>query len=187
MISKILKIWILVVFVVTGVLGTVYLAVQQNYRQSAYDPEIQMAEDTAASLNNGDSVPSFDKVRLIDISKSLAPFLIVYDSTGNIISSEAVLNGQSPKMVPGVFDWVNGHGEDRFTWQPQSDTRIAMIVVPFKSTKLSGYVVVGRSMREIERRIENLLAQVALGWSATVFGSLVLIGVLEFIFPSKKK
>lgn len=183
----VLKKWILASFVVTGVCGTIYWTVQQSLRQSAYDPQIQMAEDTATLLNNGKFQPGPTNLYPIDISKSLSPFLIVYDSRGNVISSDAILNGQTPKMASGVFDWVAVHGEDRFTWQPQNDTRIGTIVVPFKSDKMSGFVVAGRNMREVEWRIERDGIEVAMGWAATVFGSLVVIGILEAIFSQKKK
>ena len=39
--------------IITGLSGLIYATVQQNIRQSADDPQIQMAEDTAAQLANG--------------------------------------------------------------------------------------------------------------------------------------
>ena len=39
---------------VTVAFGTLYAAVQQDYRQSANDPQIAMAEDAANALKGGD-------------------------------------------------------------------------------------------------------------------------------------
>jgi len=55
-VKEILKHWLLIAIVVTGLIGLVYVAVQQDLRQGANDPQIQMAEDTAAKFANGQSV-----------------------------------------------------------------------------------------------------------------------------------
>jgi hypothetical protein len=52
----ILKHWLLLAIVLTGLIGLVYVAVQQDLRQGANDPQIQMAEDALAKLANGQSV-----------------------------------------------------------------------------------------------------------------------------------
>ena len=60
----------------------------------------------------------------------------------------------------GVFDFVRDHGEDRVTWQPRSDVRIASVV----TKTANGYVVAGRNMREVEARESTVLKLAALGW-----------------------
>ncbi len=75
----------------------------------------------------------------------------------------------------------------KLTWEPQSGVRIAAVVDSFNSATQSGYVLAGRNMREVETRIEKLAMQIGIGWAATVFGSLVLIGILEIVMPTKKK
>ncbi len=187
MISRILKNWILVVFVTTGLAGTIYLAVQQNYRQSANDPQIQMAEDLHNYSQNS-RILNFKELAVsnpIDISKSLAPFIIIYDENGTPSESKVTINGEVPKLAQGVFDYVNVHGEDRITWEPKSGVRIAAIIEHFtiENSGVSGYELVGRNLREVEKRIDMLTLQIGAGWAATVIGSLVLITVLEFIFP----
>ena len=184
---RILKTWILVVFIVTAFSGTIYWTVQQDYRQTTYDPQIQMAQDAAGALSNGGKVKDYNTASKIDVSKSLAPFIVIYDVKGNPIASSGNLNGQDPTLPTGVLDFTKTNGVDRITWQPQDNTRIATVVDYYSSATQSGYVLAGRNMHETESRIEKLLGEVAIGWAATVFGSLVLIGILEMIFPSKKK
>jgi hypothetical protein len=50
------KRWLLIALVVIGLIGLVYAVVQQDLRQGAIDPQIQMAEDTAAKLADGQSI-----------------------------------------------------------------------------------------------------------------------------------
>ena len=74
--------WLPLAVAVTGLSLLVHVAVQQNYRQSLNDPQIQMAEDGAAKLGDG-GVPADIVVRggMIDIAQSLAPWIAVYDNT----------------------------------------------------------------------------------------------------------
>ena len=132
---------------VSGVYFTIYAAVQHALRIGANDPQIQLAEDTAARLGQGRPAidPSGDAV---DVATSLAPFLIVYDPSGQVVASSAQLAGRTPPLPAGVLrDATPGH-EDRLTWQPQPGVRLASVVVATPQ----GYVLAGRSLREVERR-----------------------------------
>src|SRR5437879_10362155 len=100
--------------IVTGFSGLIYTAVQQDIRQSADDPQIQMAEDTAAKLANGQQLQNVVSSEKVDIARSLAPYIIVFDTTGKPIASSAILDGQTPTIPPGVFDYVRQNDEDRF-------------------------------------------------------------------------
>ncbi len=116
-VKEILKHWLLIAIVVTGLIGLVYVAVQQDLRQGANDPQIQMAEDTAAKLANGQSVQNVVPSEKVDIANSLAPYLIIFNANGIPIASSAQLDGQTPTIPSGVFDYVRQNGEDRFTWR----------------------------------------------------------------------
>ena len=153
--------WLIFFIVITACCGMLYLAVQQDMRISANDPQIQMAEDTAVSLGAGQKMTS---VTPIDIATSLASFLIIYNSEGQVIFSGAKLNDQTPQLPSGVFASVKSNGEQRFTWQPQVGVRIATVVVPYSG----GYVLAGRSLREVEKRIDQLGIQVGVVWGSTV-------------------
>src|SRR5438067_1359524 len=132
-IYKIVRFWSLIVFLVTIFCGLVYITVQQNYRQSANDPQIQMAEDTAAALKNGSITPySFGNSDFIDISQSIAPFLTIYDAQSRSTSTNGTLDGNSPQLPQGVFAYTRQRGEERFTWQPKVGVRVAAILVSYQ-------------------------------------------------------
>ena len=180
----ILKYWLLIAIVISGLCGILYAVVQQDIRQGADDPQIQMAEDAAAKLANGQPVPSVVPAEKVNIATSLAPYIIVFDSTGKPIASSAQLNGQTPTIPSGIFDYVRQNGEDRITWQPQTGVRSAIVVTQFKGAN-SGFVMAGRSLREIEIREDNTLQIILLGWLAMLFITFVATAIL-FWKPSRE-
>ena len=143
--------WLPLAFCLTVLAGLVYGAVQQNFRQGANDPQIQMAEDAAIQLQDGAQAQTVVGGDKVDLSRSLAPFLIVYDATGHVLASSAQLNGAVPDIPTGVFNSVRASGEDRMTWQPQEGVREAAIVTQFGGSH-PGFVLAGRSLREVEDR-----------------------------------
>lgn len=153
--------------VLTAVSLLVYGAVQQVYRRGANQPQIQRAEDTATALSNNIDLKTVAVTGQLDMGQSLAPFQIIYDMSSNIISSSGVLNGKTPALPSGVLDHVGKYGEARLTWQPASGVRIAAVVVPY-SGKISGYVLYGRSLREVEKDIDMLGQMVLLTWGLGV-------------------
>lgn len=176
-VKAILGHWLLVAVVVTGLIGIVYAAVQQDIRQGANDPQIQVAEDAATRLAGGEPVQSVVPSEKVDIATSLAPYVIIFDASGNPIASSAQLNGQTPSIPMGIFDSVRQSGEDRITWQPQPGVRSAIVVTQFKGST-SGFVVAGRSLREIEKREDGLLQILVAGWVVMMLVTLVATALL---------
>ncbi len=166
--------WLPLAIVITAMSGLIYLAVQQELRLSANDPQIEMAEDGATNLSLGQSVETVFAQKIINISSSLAPFMVVYSSTGQILGSTGLLNGQNPKLPDGVLNQVKLNGQQRFTWQPQDDVRIAAVVSPVIGSP-GGYVLVGRNLREVEKREALLEFQVGIVWLTTLFLTLAVI------------
>ena len=166
--KTIFKYWFIIGIIVTGFSGLLYVAVQQDLRHGADDPQIQMAEDAAGKLAAGRQFPEVVPTEQVDIAQSLAPYVIVFDATGNPIASSAQLNGQIPSIPSGIFDYVKQNGKDTFTWQPQSNVRSAVVVTQFQGSR-SGFVLAGRSLREVERREDDIMHIVFLGWSALIF------------------
>ncbi len=175
--------WLPIAFVITVVFVTIYAVTQQSLRHSAYDPQIQLSEDIATTLSNGESIDQLLPPKR-ELTKSLAPFVIVYDKNGKVVSSTATLNGQTPELPTGVLAYTKANGQDRFTWQPADDVREATIVSYFTG-KYEGYVLVGRSMMEIENRIERILIFTGLGWITAFVGSL-FVTVLFVKAPKNK-
>lgn len=172
---KAFVLWILLAGFVTFICILVYSAVQQNYRQSAYDPQIQMSEDIADSLSRGEKASSFVQGGSVDIARSLAVFVIIYDNLGRPVGSTARLDDKIPIIPVGVLDYARNLGQDRLTWQPRNDARNAAIVTHFidRSSGKDGFVLVGRSLREVEKREEMLTVRVALAWAGGVVSTFI--------------
>jgi len=177
----ILTVWVPVAIVATALSGLVEVAVQQSLRQSANDPQIQMAEDAAAALAGGGAPRSLLPAGQVDVARSLAPYLIVFDEAGEPLASSATLDGQVPRLPPGVFDYTRVHTEDRITYQPRPGVRSAIVVVRFGGER-PGFVLAGRSLREVEKREDQLTAMVALAWVAALAASLVATVLFSLIW-----
>lgn len=180
---KLLLYWLPLAFSISVLTAFVYGAVQQSYRQTANDPQIQMAEDAAIQLEAGQTPLALKDAARVDISRSLAPFLIVYDDAGQPITSTAQLNGHTPSIPAGVFSYVRQSGEDRLTWQPQEGVRIAAVVTQFGGGR-PGFVLAGRSLREQEDRVDRLTLMAGLAWAAALVGSLT---ILAFVLWSRNR
>lgn len=178
--------WLPLAGATTGILLVCYAGIQQNYRQSLNDPQIQMAEDGAAILRGG-GVPAqlVDRTIPKDIGGSLAPWLAVYDASGTPLEADAVLDNAPPRPPAGIFDVTRkglppivGHhltigypsNENRLSWQPSPGVRQAIVIVwvPEKQQ----FVVAGRNMREVESRTRNLGMTFFLGWLALMVATL---------------
>ena len=180
-IIQISKRWLPFAIAIAGLCGLVYGSVQQSLRMGANDPQIQMAEDAANALNAGASLDSLVPTTRVELSTSLAPFIMVFDDSGNVLASTATLHGSVPVYPSGVLDYTRQHGEDRVTWQPENGVRMATVVVRYDQ----GFVLAGRSLREVEIRENNMeeISGVALLfiWAATLF-----VIILEELVGRKK-
>ena len=155
LVARSLILWIPWAVVLTLIFLAIYVANQQLLRQSADDPQIQIAEDAAAAINAAEPVSFFNTPTKIDIGKSLMPYLVIYDSNYSNIASTGLLNGASLIVPQGVLKSALTSGEHRLTWQPKPGVRSAIIVIPVKGI-FNGFVVVGRSLREIENREDQI-------------------------------
>jgi hypothetical protein len=155
-IKRIMKRWLVMAAVSTVLCLLVYASTQQVLRQSANDPQIQMAEDAAISLSNGAQISSVVPASNIDISKSLSPFMILYNNDGVAVISNGSLHGKIPSPPAGVFEHARMNGQNRLTWQPERGVRIASVIISY-SGSYSGFVLAGRSLREIEVRESQML------------------------------
>ena len=178
---EIIKKWLPLAIATAGLCALVYLTVQQSLRMGANDPQIQMAEDAASSLNAGASVETVVPSTKVEIADSLASFVIVFDNSGKVLASSATLHGVVPAYPAGVLDYVRQKGQDRVTWQPEAGVRLATVAVPYNN----GFVMAGRSLTEIEKResqVESLSGLAMLGiWAAT----LIVIALGELVGRKK--
>ncbi len=170
------KTWILVAFIITVFSGLIYVVVQQDIRGGANDPQIQISEDVAENLAQGGDPTQIIPNYTFDIGKSLSTFVIVTDATGKVLATTASLDGKTPQIPKGILDFTKAHTQDRLTWQPKTGVRTAIVVTYFDNLqgKTSGFVIVGRSLREIEKRESTLELEVGLAWLIGIVGSLVI-------------
>jgi hypothetical protein len=161
--------------------GLVYVAVQHALRQSANDPQIQMAEDAAAALDAGQTHESLTSGPPVNMKTSLAPYLIILDSNKHMIATTGKLDGKVVLPPAGSFDAaaastgkVGPAKENRITWEPADDVRQAAVIVAHKN----GYVVAARSLREVEMRESQLSVMVAAAFATLAVIGLVLVALL---------
>jgi len=170
--------WLPIAVGCTLVLGISYVFVQQSYRMGANDPQTMVARDTATALASGSAPDQLVSNETIDPSVSLAPFVIVFDAAGKPLVSSAQLNRATPVPPVGVLDASKASGENKVTWQPRPDTRIAAVVVPVRGGA-EGFVLAGRSLRVVEQRVDDLTQMAVLGWAATMlatFAAVLFVG-----------
>jgi hypothetical protein len=182
---KILRVWLPIAVVTAAFCGLAYLTVQQSLRQGANDPQIQMAEDAAAALAQGQNPESLVPLSTVDIARSLVPIMIVYGVAGNVLASSAVLHGVIQDIPADVLDYARANGEDRVTWQPEEGVRIAAVVVRYEGTQ-SGFVLAGRSLREVEVREAQTEQLAGLALVVTLAASLAAVFLGEFFLRGKK-
>lgn len=168
--------WLRTALTISIICLLVYVSVQQALRQSANDPQIQMAEDAAAEMAKGSGPEEVLPSETIDISKSLASYVIIYDAGGIPVAGSGTLEGKLPTLPEGVFDFAKNNGKDKITWQPRPGVRSAIVVVHYQGEN-PGYVMAGRSLREVEVRTSQLQLITALAWLAGLFATLIISAI----------
>ena len=167
--SKIIKSWLPLAVAITLLCGLLYLGLQQYIRQSANDQPLQMAEDAKIALENGQSPQAVIPTNLVNMTQSLQPYLIIFDEQTEPLASSVQLNSKTPQPPSGVFDFVRLHGEEKFSWQPAAGVRSSAVML--RTSR--GYVLAGKSLREVENHENQLSGEVGFGEVATLLLSLV--------------
>ncbi len=180
--------WVWAAIPITLLCLLIYVVGQQIYRQSANDPELQMATDAAAALSRGEAPASVVNYAgrpggpLQDLATTYAPWLAIYDEHGTPLESTGQLYGAPPQPPKNVFAnaewWREGH-----TWQPQVGLRFSIIIVRYPSDggNTSNFVVAGRSLALTEDRVMQLGFSVLLGWFVTLGTVLVVSVALQWL------
>ncbi len=169
--------WFGIIAILVLIFGTMYGVTQQAQRSAANSPQIQLAEDAAMQLNNGAKAQVMGKV---DMAHSLAPFIIIFDKHGNVVSGSGFLNGRLPQAPLGILTAANGHDYHSISWQPSAGVRIAAITVAAKDY----YVLSGRSLKEVEANEQASFWFAFLGGVASL---ILLAGVYLSAFRIAKR
>ncbi len=175
-------VWLPLAAVTTILTLLIYAVVQQNYRMNANDPQIQLAEDAAATLARGQDAQALVAGTPVDIASSLAPFMVVYNKDGQPIASSGLLRGSMPTPPSGVLTFAAAHSEDRVTWEPngRGGVRVAAIVTAVNAGK-GGYVLAGRSLKEVEKRVDDLGGMTFAAWVAAMVVSLMFVFAFAYL------
>ncbi len=176
-----LSYWLIPATVLTISIAAVYGAVQQNYRQNANDPQIQLAQDAAANLSNGASIQEVLQDPNIQVNTLFGSYVAVFDDSGKFVVGVGPIPINHPSPPSGVFDFARTR-EHRFTWQPDSTTRDAVVLVHYPGNN-AGFVLAGRSLREVEIRERQLVTKLCFGW---LVGLAILALEAQFLSTLKK-
>ncbi len=169
---------------VTILSGLIYVSVQQSHRSGANDPQLQIARDISGRLKNNKAIDQLMAGDTVEISKSLAVFIVLYDMNGEPIRSNGLLDGKLPQIPKGVFDFTRRHGEDAISWQPRRGVRMATVVESVQAGEI-GFVAVGRSLQEVEKRVGSLTTMILIGWLACI--GVIFLHVIIVNIRSKHK
>ena len=74
----ILRTWLPFAAILTLITGTIYITVQQNFRQNANDPQIQIAENVALVVSRGTDPRLIPDSDVTDIKDSISPYIIMF-------------------------------------------------------------------------------------------------------------
>jgi hypothetical protein len=155
--------------------GLSYVGIQQNIRSSLNEPQIELVARAQSDLVTGTKTPAeiVGRGTKFDMEQSLDAFTAVYDESGNVLEASAYVNNAPPRIPDGVLAYAKAHGEDRVTWQPNSNTRIALVVRPV-AIESGWFVASGRNMMEGENRIKKITQMFVVGIIATLIVSFAL-------------
>src|SRR4051812_19887662 len=144
------------------ILLLVYATVQQGYRSAANDPQVQLARDIAEDIRYTRTYRNYLD-NTVDPKQSLGTFMQLYNGKGELLFSGGAVNGRAPQIPKGVLDNAKQYSENAVTWQPAADVRLAT-VAEYTTMPDTAYVVVARSMQEVELRESRLTQMIILSW-----------------------
>lgn len=150
--------WLAAALILVVIFGTIWAVSLQIQRNAANEPQLELAEVAAAALDHGLS-PAIVSAGRVDVKTNLAPFVIVYDKSGKVVSGSGYLNGQVPAPPIGVLKASQNKDYSWVSWQPESDVRIAAVTV----TADKYYVLGGRSLKQVEKNESETMQMSLLG------------------------
>jgi hypothetical protein len=150
----------------TVLVGTVYGTAQQIERQGADDAGWRLATQVASELADGRS-DTVDALPRVDLEKSLAPFVVVFDETDAAQSGNGYLSGELVRVPDGVLDAARTEGHNHVSWQPSGGLRFATVAVRSGDS----VVLAGQSLAPSESRTADLGILLLAAWA----GSLLVI------------
>jgi len=153
------------------IVGLIYATVQQTYRTAANDPQTGIARDVAHHIRYARTYYYLSDTG-IDAGRSLGTFMQLYNQDGKLICSGGTINGKAPAIPKGVLNNAKQSAENAVTWQPASNVRLAAVAA-YTGSPDTTFVVVARSLQEVESRESRLVRMILAAWALGLF----IIGV----------
>lgn len=147
------------IVVATILFGTIYVVAQQLDRQGANEAPLRLASQVAAELREGQTT-TLDAQPHVDISRSLAAFVVVEDAEGSPTSGSGFLKGALVSLPTGVLATAAKTGQDNVSWQPAAGLRFATVTLKVGDQ----FVTAGQSLKPSEDRDSNVQLLVGFGW-----------------------
>jgi hypothetical protein len=118
----------------------------------------------------------------VDPRTSLDTFVVITDSNGKVQTGNLKMDSATPTPPKGVLGASSVTHQNRVTWQPETGTRVALVVQAYKHNSDVGYVLAGRSLKEVDNRIDMLF------WMGAVTAAgVVLMGCFAFMVATRKQ
>jgi hypothetical protein len=141
----------------------IYATVQQTYRTAANDPQTELARDIANNIRYTHTYHSPFLDSGINAQQSLGTFMQLYNPDGQLIYSGGTANGKALQIPKGVLMNAKQTMENAVTWQPVPNVRLAA-VAEYTGNANNAFVVVARSLQEVEIRVANSVKMILLVW-----------------------
>lgn len=158
------KVFGLSAVILTLVMAFGFLVGQQVLRMSSDDPQISGIEGVYEALTAGQDPSAFSSLPPVDPTKSLLPFVVVFDSEGKLVGGTLLLEGQNLEIQKSVLESSKKTNSKKITWQPKKGVRLASVIKPYAFEEKQGYILVGKSLRENDYRTINLLKVFGFFW-----------------------
>lgn len=143
--------------------GICAVTMQQVLRRGANEPQYDMVRQFSSELASGTKPKEAIPPGYVDAATSLEPFTIFYDEQDVPQAGTGYLDQSKPTPPAGVFDYARQHGMNVLTWQPRRDVRIA-VVMKHVSGNNPGFLLAGRSLRNVEQGESLLWWMTLVGW-----------------------
>ena len=166
-----------VLFLLTFNCLLIYVITQQSLRLSANHRPIEIANDLAIKLEAGNKIEVLVASDKTDISKSLSPFVMIYDPNKTLMMTSGLMGNTNPVYPSGVFAYVDQHKTDQVTWQTSNGLRYASVVIKTSN----GYIVVAQSLKQTENLIGLIGELDLIAWILGVIFSFGIFGISQFM------
>ncbi len=163
--------WLQYAIIIVVVGGTGCLGLQQVYRSGADDPQVQIVDDVARAVEGGVDPAQIIPNPSTDVAISLSPFLASFSAERIPTLSSGVMDGSSINIPTEIFAAAKETSEHRATWEPKDGVRVALVV---RALKDGTFIVAGRNLREVEKRMSHTNTFAVLGISLALILTLLL-------------